>query len=60
MPEMISEEHITHETLNETQNVESHKPTEQAASRRPDPRNQPPQMQQQDGFFITANDGPEM
>ena len=60
MPEMISEEHITHETLNETQNVESHKQTEQAASRKPDPRNQPPQMQQQDGFFITANDGPEM
>lgn len=60
MPEMISEEHVTHETLNETQNVESLKPSEQAASRKPEPSNEPVQMQQQDGFFITANDGPEM
>ena len=25
MPEMISEEHITHETLNDTQNIEAKK-----------------------------------
>ena len=62
LPEMISEEHPTGETPHEVS--KSGPPSLQnktaESDRKPERKPQPPQMQQQDGFFITAHDGIEM
>ena len=62
LPEMISEEHQTGETPHDVSKSEQPSINNKTgeSERKPERRAQPPQMQQQDGFFITAHDGIEM